>query len=197
MADVFGFRIIRQYEQGIVFRWGQALPGVRKPGLIWINPFTSRLTKVNMQITVASVPAQETITRDNVTLRVDAVVYYRVVNPLKAIINVQNYEFAVSQAAQTSLRPVIGQSDMDQRLSEREKVNARLKDVIDAPTEQPWGIRVERGEVKDVALPESTSAAFSVMFMMKLANEPPGPDPALLPKQEGAHDQRGSEYPRR
>jgi regulator of protease activity HflC (stomatin/prohibitin superfamily) len=97
-----------------------------------------------MQIVVAAVPGQEAITRDNVTLRVDAVVYFRVIDPLKAIINVQNYQFAVAQVAQTSLRSVIGQSDMDQLLSEREKVNAHLKDVIDVPTEQPWGIRVER-----------------------------------------------------
>jgi hypothetical protein len=148
MAEMFGFKIIRQYEQGVVFRFGQALPGVRMPGLTWINPFTSRLTKVNMQIAVASVPAQETITRDNVTLKVDAVVYYRVIDPLKAIINVQNYHFAVSQVAQTSLRSVTGRSNMDQLLSEREQVNAELKDVIDAPTEGPWGVRVERVEVK-------------------------------------------------
>src|ERR1700752_2726031 len=155
MAGVFGFKIITQYEQGIVFRWGRALPGIRGPGLNWVNPFSDRLRKVNMQITVAAVPAQEAITRDNVTLRVDAGVYYRVVDPLKAVINVQNYTFAVSQVAQTSLRSVIGQSDMDQLLSERDKVNAHLKDVIDAPTEGPWGIRVERVEVKDVSLPES------------------------------------------
>ena len=153
MAGMFGFKIITQYEQGIVFRWGKALPGIRGPGLTWVNPFTDRLRKVNMQITVAAVPAQEAITRDNVTLTVDAVVYYRVVDPAKAIINVQNYTFAVSQVAQTSLRSVIGQSDMDQLLSERDKVNAHLKDVIDAPTEEPWGIRVERVEVKDVSLP--------------------------------------------
>ena len=161
MADMFGFKIIRQYEQGVVFRWGRALPGVRKPGLIWVNPFTSRLTKVNMQIAVAAVPAQETITRDNVTLRVDAVVYYRVVDPFKAIINVQNYHFAVSQVAQTSLRSVTGRSNMDQLLSEREAVNAELKDVIDAPTEGPWGIRVERVEVKDISLPESMKRSMS------------------------------------
>ena len=161
MADMFGFKIIRQYEQGVVFRWGRALPGVRQPGLIWINPFTSRLTKVNMQIAVAAVPAQETITRDNVTLKVDAVVYYRVVNPFKAIINVQNYHFAVSQVAQTSLRSVTGRSNMDQLLSEREAVNAELKDVIDAPTEGPWGIRVERVEVKDISLPESMKRSMS------------------------------------
>jgi regulator of protease activity HflC (stomatin/prohibitin superfamily) len=158
---MFGFKIINQYEQGIVFRFGRALPGLRQPGLTWVNPFTDRLRKVNMQIVAAAVPSQEAITRDNVTLRVDAVVYYRVVDPLKAIINVQNYGYAVSQVAQTSLRSVIGQSDMDQLLSERDKINTHLKDVIDAPTEQPWGIRVERVEVKDVSLPESMKRSMS------------------------------------
>jgi regulator of protease activity HflC (stomatin/prohibitin superfamily) len=161
MAGVFGFKIIAQFERGVVFRWGKALPGVREPGLTWVNPFTDRLRKVNMQIVVAAVPSQEAITRDNVTIKVDAVVYYRVVDPVKAIINVQNYTFAVSQVAQTSLRSVIGQSDMDELLSGRDKVNAHLKDVIDAPTEQPWGIRVERVEVKDVSLPESMKRSMS------------------------------------
>ena len=161
MAGMFGFKIITQYEKGIVFRWGRALPGVREPGLIWLNPFTDRLRKVNMQIIVAAVPSQEAITRDNVTLRVDAVVYYRVVDALKAVINVQDYTFAVSQVAQTSLRSVIGQSDMDQLLSERDKINAHLKEVIDAPTEEPWGVRVERVEVKDVSLPESMKRSMS------------------------------------
>ena len=158
---MFGFRIIRQYEQGVVFRWGRALPGTRQPGLIWINPIIDRLRKVNMQITVAPVPAQETITRDNVTLRVDAVVYYRVVDPLKAIVNVQNYQYAVGQVAQTSLRAVTGQSYMDQLLSDRDKINAELREVIDAPTEQPWGVRVERVEVKDVSLAESMKRSMS------------------------------------
>jgi regulator of protease activity HflC (stomatin/prohibitin superfamily) len=161
MAGVFGFKIVNQFERGVVFRWGRALPGVREPGLTWVNPFTDRLRKVNMQIVAVAVPAQDAITRDNVTLKVDAVVYYRVVDPVKAIINVQNYTYAVSQVAQTSLRSVIGQSDMDQLLSERDKVNAHLKDVIDAPTEQPWGIRVERVEVKDVSLPESMKRSMS------------------------------------
>jgi len=161
MAGMFGFKIISQYERGIVFRFGRALPGVREPGLTWVNPFMDRLRKVNMQIVAAAVPGQETITRDNVTLRVDAVVYYRVIDPLKAIVNVQNYTFAVSQVAQTSLRSVTGRSNMDQLLSEREKVNAELKEVIDAPTEQPWGIRVERVEVKDVSLPESMKRSMS------------------------------------
>src|ERR1700728_1840209 len=158
---MFGFKIITQYERGLVFRWGRALPDIRQPGLTWVNPFTDRLRKVNMQIIVAAVPGQEAITRDNVTVKVDAVVYYRVVDPVKAIINVQDYAFAVSQVAQTSLRSVIGQSDMDQVLSERDKINAQLKDVIDAPTEEPWGIRVERVEIKDVSLPESMKRSMS------------------------------------
>jgi regulator of protease activity HflC (stomatin/prohibitin superfamily) len=158
---MFGFKVITQYEQGIVFRWGRVLPGLRQPGLTWINPVTDRLRKVNMQIMVAAVPGQEAITRDNVTVKVDAVVYYRVVDPIKAVINVQNYTFAISQVAQTSLRSVIGQSDMDQLLSERDHINARLKDVIDAPTEEPWGVRVERVEIKDVSLPESMKRSMS------------------------------------
>jgi regulator of protease activity HflC (stomatin/prohibitin superfamily) len=161
MAAMFGFKIITQYEKGIVFRFGRALPGTREPGLTWINPVTDRLRKVNMQVTVAAVPTQDAITRDNVTLRVDAVIYYKVIDPLKAIINVQNYAYAVSQVAQTSLRSVIGQSNMDQLLSERVMINARIKEVIDAPTEQPWGIRVERIEVKDVSLPESMKRSMS------------------------------------
>jgi regulator of protease activity HflC (stomatin/prohibitin superfamily) len=161
MAEMFGFRVITQYEQGVVFRWGRVLPGRRQPGLTWVNPVTSRLRKVNMQVIVAPVPAQEGITRDNVTVRVDAVVYYRVIDPVKAIINVQDYVYAVSQVAQTSLRSVIGHSDMDELLSEREKINVKLKEVIDAPTEEPWGIRVERVEVKDISLPESMKRSMS------------------------------------
>jgi len=158
---MFGFKVINQYEQGLVFRWGKMLPAARQPGLTWVNPISDRLRKVNMQIIAATVPGQEGITRDNVTVRVDAVVYYRVVDPVKAIINVQNYTYAVAQVAQTSLRSVIGQSDLDQLLSEREKVNAHLKEVIDVPTEEPWGIRVERVEVKDISLPESMKRSMS------------------------------------
>jgi regulator of protease activity HflC (stomatin/prohibitin superfamily) len=158
---MFGFHVIRQYEQGIVFRWGKLQARVRQPGLIWLNPFSCRLIAVNMQTVVAGVPAQEAITRDNVTLTVDAVVYYKVVDPVKAVVNVQDYHHAVSQVAQTSLRSVIGHADMDQLLSERERVNAELKEVIDGPTEVPWGLRIERVEVKDVALPESMKRSMS------------------------------------
>jgi regulator of protease activity HflC (stomatin/prohibitin superfamily) len=114
-----------------------------------------------MQIIAMAVPAQEGITRDNVTVRVDAVVYFRVVDPIKATVNVQNYMFAVSQQAQTSLRSIIGQSEMDQLLSERDQVNKELRRIIDEPTEGPWGIRVERVEIKDVSLPETMKRSMS------------------------------------
>jgi hypothetical protein len=126
-----------------------------------IRPVGDRLQKVNMQIVAMAVPAQDGITRDNVTVRVDAVVYFRVVDPIKATVNVQNYLFAVSQQAQTSLRSIIGQSEMDQLLSERDSVNRELRRIIDEPTEGPWGIRVERVEIKDVSLPESMKRSMS------------------------------------
>jgi regulator of protease activity HflC (stomatin/prohibitin superfamily) len=158
---MLGFHVITQYERGLVFKWGKLSPKIHEPGLIWLNPFSRRLVRVNMQTVVAAVPAQEAITRDNVTLTVDAVVYYRVLDPVKAVINVQNYHHAISQVAQTSLRSVIGHADMDELLSERERINAELKTVIDEPTEGPWGIHIERVEVKDVALPDSMKRSMS------------------------------------
>jgi regulator of protease activity HflC (stomatin/prohibitin superfamily) len=154
-------KVIQQYEQGLIFRFGKVLPGTRGPGLTVIRPVGDRLQKVNMQIIAMAVPAQEGITRDNVSVRVDAVVYFRVVDPIKAIVNVQNYMFAVSQQAQTSLRSIIGQSEMDQLLAERDTVNRELRRTIDEPTEGPWGIRVERVEVKDVNLPEGMKRSMS------------------------------------
>jgi len=146
-------RVVQQFEQGIVFRMGR-LAGTRGPGLTLLMPFVDRIQKVNMQIVAMAVPAQGGITRDNVSVTVDAVVYFRVVDPVKATINVQNYLFAISQQAQTSLRSIIGQSDLQQLLAERDMVNRELRRIIDEPTEGPWGIRVERVEVKDVSLPE-------------------------------------------
>src|SRR5580693_5666486 len=155
------FKVVQQYEQGIIFRFGRVLPGTRGPGLTIIRPFGDRMQKVNMQIIAMAVPAQDGITRDNVTVRVDAVVYFRVVDPIKATINVQNYMFAISQQAQTSLRSIIGQSEMDQLLAERDSVNRELRRIIDEPTEGPWGIRVERVEIKDVSLPEGMKRSMS------------------------------------
>jgi regulator of protease activity HflC (stomatin/prohibitin superfamily) len=154
-------KIVQQYEQGIIFRFGRVLGRPRGAGLTVIRPFGDRMQKVNMQIVAMTVPAQDGITKDNVTVRVDAVVYFRVVDPIKATINVQNYMFAVSQQAQTSLRSIIGQSEMDQLLSERASVNQELRRIIDEPTEGPWGIRVERVEIKDVSLPESMKRSMS------------------------------------
>ena len=154
-------RVVQQYEKGIIFRFGKVLPEVRGPGLALIRPVGDRMQKVNMQIATIAVPAQEGITRDNVSVRVDAVVYYRVVDPIKATINVQDYQFAILQQAQTSLRSIIGQSEMDQLLAERETVNRELRRIIDEPTEEPWGIRVERVEIKDVSLPEGMKRSMS------------------------------------
>jgi regulator of protease activity HflC (stomatin/prohibitin superfamily) len=155
------FKVVQQYEQGIIFRFGRVLPGTRGAGLTLIRPVGDRMQKVNMQIVALAVPAQEGITRDNVTVRVDAVIYFRVVDPIKATINVQNYLFAISQQAQTSLRSIIGQSDLDQLLSERDSVNRELRRTLDEPTEGPWGVRVERVELKDVSLPENMKRSMS------------------------------------
>jgi len=154
-------RLVQQYEQGVVLRFGRLLTTIRQPGLRWIIPGADRMRKVSMQTIVMGIPAQGAITRDNVTLTVDAVVYYRVIDPVKAIINVQHYPTAVSQVAQTSLRSVIGRADLDTLLSDRDQVNAELKTVIDAPTEGPWGLSIERVEVKDIALPETMKRSMS------------------------------------
>ncbi|MBO3745836.1 slipin family protein [Streptosporangiaceae bacterium NEAU-GS5] len=161
VAVVRGIRVVQQFETGIVFRLGRIQSEIRGPGLHVIVPIVDRMQKVNMQIITMGVPAQEGITRDNVSVRVDAVVYFRVIDPIKAIVNVQNYLFAISQVAQTSLRSVIGQSELDQLLSDRDSLNTQLKAVIDEPTEGPWGIRIERVEVKDVTLPEGMKRSMS------------------------------------
>src|SRR6266700_1520160 len=147
-------RQVQQYEEGIVFRFGRVLPRTRPPGLTFIRPIGDKIQKVNKQIIAMAVPAQEGITRDNISVRVDAVVYFQVVDPIKATTNVQTYMFAVSQRAQTSLRSTIGQSEMDELLSERARVNKQLARIIDEVTEDPWGVKVESVEIKDVSLPE-------------------------------------------
>ncbi|HYK67801.1 MAG TPA: slipin family protein [Streptosporangiaceae bacterium] len=154
-------KIVQQYEQGIIFRFGQVLPGTRGAGLTWIRPIGDKIVKVNRQIVAMGVPAQEGITRDNVSVRVDAVVYFKVVDPIKATINVQDYMNAISQRAQTSLRSIIGQSEMDELLAERDEVNRRLCTIIDAGTEGPWGVKVESVEIKDVSLPEGMKRSMS------------------------------------
>jgi regulator of protease activity HflC (stomatin/prohibitin superfamily) len=153
-------RIVKQYERGLVFRFGRICDRVREPGLAVITPFADRMHKVNMQIVTMAVPAQEGITRDNVTVKVDAVVYFRVIDPVRAIVNVEDYPFAVSQVAQTSLRSIIGKSDLDDLLTNRERLNEGLELMIDNPAVE-WGIHIDRVEIKDVALPETMKRSMS------------------------------------
>ncbi|MFJ6575644.1 slipin family protein [Streptomyces sp. NPDC091368] len=147
-------RVVKQYERGVVFRFGRLRNDVRSPGFTMIVPFVDRLRKVNMQIVTMPVPAQEGITRDNVTVRVDAVVYFKVVDPADAVVRVEDYKFAVSQMAQTSLRSIIGKSDLDDLLSNREKLNQGLELMLDSPA-MGWGVAIDRVEIKDVSLPET------------------------------------------
>ncbi|WP_018547184.1 SPFH domain-containing protein [Streptomyces sp. LaPpAH-108] len=147
-------RVIKQYERGVLFRLGRLTGEPRLPGLTLVIPVIDRLHKVNMQIVTLPVPAQEGITRDNVTVRVDAVVYFRVVDASSALIKVEDYRFAVSQMAQTSLRSIIGKSDLDDLLSNREKLNEGLELMIDSPA-VGWGVQIDRVEIKDVSLPDT------------------------------------------
>lgn len=147
-------RVIKQFEQGIVLRFGRVQSRVRTPGLAVLIPVADRLHKVNMQIITMPVPAQDGITRDNVTVRVDAVIYFNVVDPVRAAIDVQDYMSAIGQVAQTSLRSIIGKSNLDDLLSNREHLNEGLELMIDSPA-LGWGIHIDRVEIKDVLLPDS------------------------------------------
>ncbi|OZM77566.1 peptidase [Pseudonocardia sp. MH-G8] len=152
--------MVQQYQKGVVLRFGRLLPEVRQPGLQLLVPVADRMVKVPVQTIVLDVPPQGAITKDNVTLSVDAVVYFRVTDPVKAVVNVENYLGAISQVARTSLRSVIGRADLDTMLSDREQVNNELRAVIDTPTDD-WGVSVDRVEIKDIALPESMRRAMA------------------------------------
>jgi regulator of protease activity HflC (stomatin/prohibitin superfamily) len=155
-----GFRVVRQFERGVVFRFGRVLDVVRQPGLTWLWPGVDRIRKVNLQIVTMPVPAQDGITRDNVTVRVDAVVYFKVTDPVRAIVDVEDYRAAIGQVAQTSLRSIIGKSELDDLLSNRERLNEGLELLIDNPA-LGWGVHIDRVEIKDVALPESMKRSMS------------------------------------
>jgi regulator of protease activity HflC (stomatin/prohibitin superfamily) len=143
-------RIVNEYERGVVFRLGR-VQGAKGPGLFFIIPYIDRMMKVDLRTITLDIPAQEAISADNVTVKVNAVVYFRVVDPVAAVINIEDYHRATWQIAQTSLRNVIGQSDLDQLLQERENINDNLQHIIDEATE-PWGVKVSIVEVKDVEL---------------------------------------------
>ncbi|MGV0805712.1 SPFH domain-containing protein [Mycolicibacterium setense] len=151
---VNNLRVVRQYERGVVFRFGRVRDNVRPPGLTVLIPVADRLQKVNMQIITLPVPAQDGITRDNVTVRVDAVIYFNVIDPVRAVVDVQDYMSAIGQVAQTSLRSIIGKSNLDDLLSNRERLNQGLELLIDNPA-VGWGIHIDRVEIKDVVLPDS------------------------------------------
>jgi regulator of protease activity HflC (stomatin/prohibitin superfamily) len=152
-------RVVREYERGVVFRLGR-LVGPRGPGLILLVPFIERMQRIDLRTVTLDIPAQEVITRDNVTVRVNAVAYFRVVDPNAAIVNVTDYNRATSQIAQTTLRSVLGQFNLDDLLSERETINERLQQIIDEQTE-PWGVKVSIVEVKDIELPQSMQRAMA------------------------------------
>jgi regulator of protease activity HflC (stomatin/prohibitin superfamily) len=151
---VQNIRVIKQFERGVVYRFGRVQSRVRPPGLTWLIPIVDRLQKVNMQIITLPVPAQDGITRDNVTVRVDAVIYFKVEDPVRAAVEVQDYMSAIGQVAQTSLRSIIGKSNLDDLLSNRERLNQGLELLIDSPA-LGWGIHIDRVEIKDVLLPDS------------------------------------------
>lgn len=153
-------KIVKQYQRGVVLRFGR-LVTTRNPGLNVIIPIVDRMTKVSLRVATTVVEPQEVITKDNVTVKVDAVVYFMVIDPVKAVINVENYREATIQIALTTLRSVLGQSDLDELLAHRDQINLRLRQIIDEQTETPWGVRVTLVEVKDVLLPEGMQRAMA------------------------------------
>ena len=153
-------RIVQEYERGVIFRLGRVLASPKGPGLFFIIPFIDRMQKVNLQTVTMNVPPQDVITRDNVTVRVDAVIYFHVVDPVRATIEIQNYLLGTSQIAQTTLRSILGKAELDELLSRREELNDQLQIVIDELTE-PWGVKVTHVEIKDVDLPETMQRAMA------------------------------------
>jgi regulator of protease activity HflC (stomatin/prohibitin superfamily) len=153
-------KILREYERGVIFRLGRVLSKPKGPGLIFVFPPIDRMVRVSLRIVVMDIPPQDVITRDNVSVKVNAVVYFRVMDPQKAILEVQDFLFATSQLAQTTLRSVLGEVELDELLAEREKLNAQLQEIIDKHTD-PWGIKVQLVEMKHVDLPENMVRAIA------------------------------------
>ena len=153
-------RVVQEYERGVIFRLGRVVEGAKGPGLFFIIPLIDRMVKVNLQIVTLDVPPQDVITKDNVTIRVTAVVYFQVFQPVRAVVEVQNYLFATSQIAQTTLRAIMSKVDLDDILTERDRLNSELQRILDDLTE-PWGIKVALVEIKDVDLPVEMQRAMA------------------------------------
>ena len=154
-----GVRILNEYERGVIFRLGR-ITETKGPGFKWIIPFVDRMVRISTRIITSDVPPQDVITRDNVSINVNAVIYFRVIDPVKAVIEVENYLYATSQIAQTTLRSVLGQSELDELLAKREKINMDLQAIIDSQTE-PWGVKVTAVEIKVVDLPQEMRSAIA------------------------------------
>ena len=157
---ISAIKVAREYERGIVFRLGRLLPEPKGPGLFLLIPVVDRMVKVDLRTITLNIPPQEVITKDNVPVRVNAVAYFRIVEPKNAIVQVENFMVATSQIAQTTLRSVLGQHQLDELLSEREKINAILQEIIDEQT-APWGVKVSIVEVKDVEIPQGMQRAMA------------------------------------
>ncbi|MBN2469529.1 MAG: slipin family protein [Anaerolineae bacterium] len=153
-------RIVQEYERGVIFRLGRVSGGPRGPGLFFVIPFIDQMIKVDLRVITMDIPPQDCITKDNVTVRVNAVVYFRVIDPVRAVVNIRNFTQATAQIAQTSLRSVVGQRELDELLANREEVNQDLQHIIDQQTD-PWGVKVSIVEVKDVELPEVMKRAMA------------------------------------
>ena len=152
-------KVLREYERGVLFRFGR-LRGAKGPGIFLIIPFVDKMVKVDLRTVTLDVPPQDVITKDNVPVKVNAVVYFRVMDPAKAIVEIENYKVGTYQIAQTTLRSILGQADLDDLLSRREKINKELQVIVDEQTD-PWGIKVSIVEIKDVELPETIQRAFA------------------------------------
>lgn len=153
------FKILKEYERGVIFRLGR-FTGIRGPGLIILIPYLEKMVKVNLRTVVMDVPPQDVITKDNISIKVNAVVYFRVLQPSKAVLEVEDYYYATSQISQTTLRSVVGQFELDEILSHRDKINKELQDVIDNQTD-PWGIKVSAVEIKHIDLPPEMQRAMA------------------------------------
>jgi len=156
---IAAIRILREYERGVIFRLGRLI-GVKGPGLIWLWPIIDKMVKVSLRVIAMDIPPQDVITKDNVSVKVNAVLYFRVLSPEKAVIEVEDFLYATSQLAQTTLRAVLGQAELDELLAERDKINEQLQEIIDQHTD-PWGIKVSLVEVKHVDLPQEMQRAIA------------------------------------
>jgi regulator of protease activity HflC (stomatin/prohibitin superfamily) len=153
-------RILNEYERGVVFRLGRVMSRAKGPGIIIIIPVVDKLVKISLRLVAMDVPPQDVITRDNVSVKVNAVIYFRVMDSIKAVVEVENYLYATSQLAQTTLRSVCGQAELDELLSDREKINAQLQEILDKHTD-PWGVKVTTVEVKHIDLPQDMQRAMA------------------------------------